>query len=330
MFRVTHARLSRSTASRALSLFVLATAFGGAVPAWSRDKGPELPPLACPVEGAVRVASADTLKHFSGLLGSCGPEAVVVSPATTVNRPQGEVRSAPIGGVPGDGLAEPRGDGAASGVILASGRAGPREPVAQVRVERSADGSRVAIIPPPPPAPPAFIPAATDETAPAMEPAVPLNADAEAILALRPRSYATAFDGEIAAAARRHGVDPLLLHAVITQESRYKHLAVSHAGARGLMQVMPQTGRGLGVADARHLFDPRTNIDAGARFLKQLWVRLGGRIDLVLAAYNAGEGAVRRHGMRVPPFRETRDYVVKVKAIYTRLAGESGLLAVLD
>lgn len=93
---------------------------------------------------------------------------------------------------------------------------------------------------------------------------------------------------------------------------------------------MPQTGRGLGVHNADLLFDARTNIDAGARLLKSLWARFGGRLDLVLAAYNAGEGAVRKYGMAVPPYRETRDYVVKVRAAYTRLAGESGIAANLN
>ena len=149
--------------------------------------------------------------------------------------------------------------------------------------------------------------------------------DVEAVLALRPQSYSTSFDETISVAARRHSVDPLLLHAVITQESRYKHRAVSHAGARGLMQVMPATGRRLGVQNSRELFDPETNINAGAKLLSQLWQRYDGNIDLVLAAYNAGEGAVQKYGMTVQPFLETRNYVAKVKAIYTRLPGESGI-----
>lgn len=299
-----------------------------AAPAMARDKGPELSPLECPIEGAVRVASGATLKHFSGLLANCDAMSVIVSPATTVNRAPGEVRSAPVGDVPQDTVPVQR-QGAEGGFILADSRGGKGKPAdgkPQVKVERSPDGSWVSITPPAPPPSAVVV-----EAAPAAgETLVALDGEAETILALRPRSYATQFDEEIAAAARRHQVDPLLLHAVITQESRYQHNAVSHAGARGLMQVMPQTGRGLGVRDARHLFDPRTNIDAGARLLKQLWTKYDGRMDLVLAAYNAGEGAVQRYGMRVPPFRETQDYVLKVKAIYTKLAGESGYLAVLD
>ncbi|MEM7701899.1 MAG: lytic transglycosylase domain-containing protein [Pseudomonadota bacterium] len=149
--------------------------------------------------------------------------------------------------------------------------------------------------------------------------------DHEAILALRPQTYETAFDQTISIAARNYRVDPLLLHAVIKQESAYKPRATSRAGARGLMQVMPGTGRTLGVRNAHHLYDPQTNVDAGAKLLSQLWKRFDGDIDLVLAAYNAGEGAVRKYGNTVPPYRETRDYVVKVKANYQKLAAESGI-----
>jgi soluble lytic murein transglycosylase-like protein len=130
----------------------------------------------------------------------------------------------------------------------------------------------------------------------------------------------------IASAAARHRVDPLLLHSVILQESRYRPQAVSRAGARGLMQVMPATGAGLGVTNAAMLMDPATNIEAGTRLLRRLWDRMGGRMDLALAAYNAGEGNVRRYGMQVPPYLETRGYVANVQAIYRKLAAGTGLL----
>lgn len=150
------------------------------------------------------------------------------------------------------------------------------------------------------------------------------NRDAH-ILAARPRSYSSQYDNLIEQTARRHGVDPLMLHAVIYQESRYKQQARSHVGARGLMQIMPGTGADLGVKNAGHLYDPAVNIDAGARLLKQLWTKYKGRFDLVLAAYNAGPGAVAKYGNSVPPYRETRDYVVKVQGHYKKLAAENGM-----
>ncbi|MDR7333405.1 lytic transglycosylase domain-containing protein [Roseateles asaccharophilus] len=119
--------------------------------------------------------------------------------------------------------------------------------------------------------------------------------------------------------AQRHDIDPLLLHAVAHIESRHQSQAVSHAGARGLMQVMPATGRGLGVADARDLLTPEANLEASAKYLKQLQARFGNDLALVLAAYNAGEGAVERHGRRVPPFAETQAYVRNVLAVYAEL-----------
>lgn len=151
------------------------------------------------------------------------------------------------------------------------------------------------------------------------------NLNDAAILKLRPRSYASRYDDMIEDAARRHGVDPLMLHAVIFQESRYKQNAQSHVGARGLMQIMPGTGVALGVRNSGHLFDPATNIDAGAKLLRQLWTKFNGRFDLVLAAYNAGPGAVTKYGFKVPPYRETRDYVVKVQGHYKKLAAENGM-----
>ncbi len=146
----------------------------------------------------------------------------------------------------------------------------------------------------------------------------------EALFSLAPRSYKTGFDSAIAVAARRHAVDPLLLHAIIRQESNYRSKARSRAGAIGLMQITPGTGATLGFASTQ-LYDPGSNIDAGARLLRRLNARYRGNVDLMLAAYNAGEGAVARYGNRIPPYRETLDYVKKVKANYARLAGENGL-----
>jgi hypothetical protein len=115
-----------------------------------------------------------------------------------------------------------------------------------------------------------------------------------------------------AAAARRHGLDPELVMAVVSVESGFRPQAVSPKGARGLMQLMPKTASSLGVSDA---FDPAQNLDGGTRHLGQLLTLYGGDLARALAAYNAGEGAVLRHG-GVPPYRETRAYVTKVLEQY--------------
>jgi soluble lytic murein transglycosylase-like protein len=115
-----------------------------------------------------------------------------------------------------------------------------------------------------------------------------------------------------AAAARRHGLDPDLVMAVVSVESGFRPQAVSPKGAQGLMQLMPKTASSLGVANA---FDPAQNLDGGTRHLGQLLTLYGGDLTRALAAYNAGEGAVHRHG-GVPPYRETRAYVKKVLEQY--------------
>jgi soluble lytic murein transglycosylase-like protein len=115
-------------------------------------------------------------------------------------------------------------------------------------------------------------------------------------------------------AADRHRVDPALIRAVIQTESGWNPSAVSRKGAAGLMQLVPATAQRFGVHD---VFNPQQNVDAGARYLKMLLDRYNGNLDLALAAYNAGEGAVDRHG-GIPPFRETRNYVLKVQNAYFR------------
>ena len=97
------------------------------------------------------------------------------------------------------------------------------------------------------------------------------------------------------------------------QESHFNARVVSPKGARGLMQLMPGTGARFGV---RNPFNPAENVAAGTRYLKQLMTRFNNRVDLVLASYNAGEGAVVKFGHRVPPYRETRDYVRKISYKY--------------
>lgn len=115
-------------------------------------------------------------------------------------------------------------------------------------------------------------------------------------------------------AADRHRVDPALVRAVIETESNWNPKAYSHKGAGGLMQLIPTTAQRYGAYD---VFDPQQNIDAGVKYLRTLLERYRGNLDLALAAYNAGEGAVdRAHG--VPSFRETRDYVQKVQNAYFR------------
>ena len=115
-------------------------------------------------------------------------------------------------------------------------------------------------------------------------------------------------------AARTHGVDPRLVAAVARRESAFDANAVSTAGACGVMQLMPATARYLGV---RNVFDARENIFGGTRYLRTLLDAFNGDLDLALAAYNAGPGAVEKH-RGVPPYRETRAYVAAVRASYER------------
>ncbi|WP_092949560.1 lytic transglycosylase domain-containing protein [Paracidovorax konjaci] len=127
------------------------------------------------------------------------------------------------------------------------------------------------------------------------------------------------------ASATRHGLDYELLQAVIATESGFDPQAVSPRGAVGLMQVMPATAERFGVAREprrsveQKLTDPGTNIAAGARYLRHLIDLFEGRLDLALAAYNAGEGAVQRAGHRIPAYRETQNYVKSVLGLYALL-----------
>jgi soluble lytic murein transglycosylase-like protein len=121
-----------------------------------------------------------------------------------------------------------------------------------------------------------------------------------------------AFDEAIQAEAAVHQVSADLVRAVIQVESGFNPRAVSPKGAMGLMQLMPATATEFGVMDP---FEPRQNIRAGVAYLRRLLDRYDHNVELALAAYNAGPGAVDRYGQRVPPFRETRDYVTKVKSV---------------
>ena len=122
----------------------------------------------------------------------------------------------------------------------------------------------------------------------------------------------TPFGAEIFDAARRHGLDPALVAAVVRAESAFDPRAVSHKGARGLMQLMPATARRFGLA-VEEIHDPVKNLEAGTRYLAWLLERFAGDVERALAAYNAGEGTVARYG-GVPPFRETRDYLRRIYA----------------
>ena len=133
------------------------------------------------------------------------------------------------------------------------------------------------------------------------------------------RLHPQAFRDEVAAAARRWAIDPALVRAVIHAESAFNPEAISRAGAQGLMQLMPATAGDYGVTDA---FDVHQNIEAGTRHLAELLARYRGDVRLATAAYNAGAGAVERHG-GIPPFTETRVYVERVGILHRRYRGES-------
>lgn len=133
--------------------------------------------------------------------------------------------------------------------------------------------------------------------------------------------------GHLRKASDHTGVDYDLLKAVIAVESGFDAQAISPKGAVGLMQLMPATAQRFGVEASRQrsvqqqLADPAVNVPAGARYLNHLMGLFPGRLDLALAAYNAGEGAVRRAGQAIPPFQETRNYVKAVLGIYEQLQG---------
>jgi soluble lytic murein transglycosylase-like protein len=114
--------------------------------------------------------------------------------------------------------------------------------------------------------------------------------------------------------SKKYDVDPALVAAVIEQESRFRPRAKSPVGARGLMQLMPRTGRWMG---ARNLYDPEQNVDAGVKYIAYLDKRFKGDLKKIVAAYNGGEGNVMRY-RGIPPFRETRQYVKKVMKNYDR------------
>jgi hypothetical protein len=136
----------------------------------------------------------------------------------------------------------------------------------------------------------------------------------------RPLPATIAYNDTIAEAADLYRLDPNLIRAIIRAESAFNPFAVSRAGAQGLMQLMPAVAEELNVLDP---FDPRQNIFGGARYLRWLLDRNDGNLDLAVASYNAGPGAVDRFN-GIPPYRETRNYVKKVNLFLKNAKGSSG------
>lgn len=128
------------------------------------------------------------------------------------------------------------------------------------------------------------------------------------------------YDAQVRAAAAGWKLDAALLHAVIATESNHSPTAVSPAGAVGLMQLMPATARRFGVDNPR---SPEQNLKGGAAYLRHLLDRFDQNLDLALAAYNAGEGAVEAHRRQIPPYAETRRYVPEVTRRYRELKSRS-------
>jgi soluble lytic murein transglycosylase-like protein len=153
---------------------------------------------------------------------------------------------------------------------------------------------------------------------------VPSDPKAKYVVVLRekrvlfsPRLDAKKYDHLIFQAADKFKLDPALIKAIIKAESNFNHKAVSPAGAQGLMQLMPATAMELNVKDSFH---PEKNIEGGARYLRYLLKTYRGNLDLALAAYNAGEKAVARYNYNIPPYRETQNYVRRVKQFYREFA----------
>jgi soluble lytic murein transglycosylase-like protein len=130
------------------------------------------------------------------------------------------------------------------------------------------------------------------------------------------RARAAGYGPLIDRVAASTALQPALIRAVIAVESAFNPRAVSRAGAQGLMQLQPATARRYGVGNA---FDPEQNVSGGARYLSDLLKRYKNNLELALAAYNAGEDAVDRHGVQIPPYRETREYVPAVLRLYREL-----------
>lgn len=125
----------------------------------------------------------------------------------------------------------------------------------------------------------------------------------------------------VTVAAKTHGVDDALVHAVISAESAYNPRAISRAGAQGIMQLMPATAQRYGV---QNTMDPVDNIHGGVRYLKDLLAMFNGNAELAVAGYNAGENAVIKYGNKIPPYAETVNYVPKVMDYYRKFQARKG------
>jgi len=126
----------------------------------------------------------------------------------------------------------------------------------------------------------------------------------------------TDYDNFLVESGKRNSVDPLLLYSIMHQESSFKARALSYKGARGLMQLIPPTANRFGVTN---IWDPKQNIEGGARYMRFLLDLFGGDVRLALAGYNAGEGAVMKYGKQVPPYSETREYVRRIGNRYSMI-----------
>ncbi len=339
--------------SAALIAFIAAPA-----EAKSKKQSDEAEVTPCPVDTTIRTADPNLLKRFRSLSGC--KDQILLAPASELDfvEPDGRVIIADRNNDDG----EEAEDGENSGYSMQYADIKPRSDADDIEIEDdnprppkskkakaamakadrkkgtevqiysynnrpkslSGTGTVVRIIPEEQPEPAAAAASPSAAYAPGFtQGSTPPPATGSGILALRPQSYRTKFDDIIAQTANNHRIDPLFLHAVIQQESGYRQTARSHVGAQGLMQIMPGTGRMLGVHPS-HLNDPVINVDAGARLLRRLYFRYNGNFDLVLAAYNAGEGAVQKYGNRIPPYRETQNYVKMVMQRYNKLVAEQG------
>lgn len=170
------------------------------------------------------------------------------------------------------------------------------------------------VTPPPAPAPAPKAPFVMPRWTPPADPAEAPQALPAAVIAYQQRDYSALIEET----AYRESVPPYLVAAVMSVESNFDATAVSNKGARGLMQVMPDTARRFGF-DAKRLQDPVHNVAAGATYLRWLLARYHGDLDRVLAAYNAGEGAVDTYG-GIPPYKETQNFVKRVRAAMRKTA----------
>ena len=124
-------------------------------------------------------------------------------------------------------------------------------------------------------------------------------------------------DSYIVDSSRRYAIDPLLIYSQMHQESTFKSMAISPKGARGLMQLMPGTARRFGV---ENIYDAKQNIEGGVKYMRWLLDTFGGDLNLALAGYNAGEGAVMKYGWQIPPYRETQEYVRRISSRYNLIS----------